>query len=99
MTTKGGGRPKGIPKTGGRQKGTPNKITTDVRQGILDAAEKLGGIPRLVAWSKEDPKNEAIFWSQIYIKVIPKEINANIDVGIDLAARLARARAAVDGGQ
>lgn len=26
-----GGRPKGIPRTGGRQKGTPNKITADVR--------------------------------------------------------------------
>ena len=25
------GRPKGIPKTGGRQKGTPNKATVEVR--------------------------------------------------------------------
>lgn len=25
------GRPKGIPKTGGRKKGTPNKITADIK--------------------------------------------------------------------
>lgn len=25
------GRPKGIPKTGGRKKGTPNTVTTDLR--------------------------------------------------------------------
>lgn len=33
------GRPKGLPKTGGRQKGTPNKRT----QLELEAAQKLGG--------------------------------------------------------
>lgn len=26
------GRPKGLPKTGGRQKGTPNKITADIKE-------------------------------------------------------------------
>lgn len=26
------GRPKGTPKTGGRQKGTPNKATTEIRE-------------------------------------------------------------------
>ena len=29
-------------KTGGRQKGTPNKVTRDIRQAVLDAAEALG---------------------------------------------------------
>jgi len=26
------GRPKGLPKSGGRQKGTPNKITADIKE-------------------------------------------------------------------
>lgn len=34
------GRPKGIPKTGGRQPGTPNKATQDVRQAIAMFAER-----------------------------------------------------------
>lgn len=30
------GRPKGIPKTGGRQPGSPNKITRETREVIAD---------------------------------------------------------------
>jgi hypothetical protein len=30
------------PKTGGRQKGTPNKLTGNLKQAILDAAEAAG---------------------------------------------------------
>lgn len=29
------GRPKGYPRTGGRQKGTPNKLTADLKEQIL----------------------------------------------------------------
>lgn len=43
----GPGRPKGIPKTGGRQKGTPNKRT----QLELDLVRKLGGNV-IDLWSK-----------------------------------------------
>lgn len=33
------GRPRGYPKTGGRQKGTPNSLTRDVRTALRDLAE------------------------------------------------------------
>ncbi len=36
------GRPKGTPKTGGRQKGTPNKVTALLKEAIILAAEKCG---------------------------------------------------------
>lgn len=32
-----GGRPKGLPRTGGRQKGTPNKVTLE-RESIIAAS-------------------------------------------------------------
>ena len=32
-------RTKGVPKTGGRTKGTPNKVTKDVRQLLSDIVE------------------------------------------------------------
>ena len=35
-----GGRPKGLPKTGGRQKGTPNKLTAEKRATLADLAQK-----------------------------------------------------------
>ena len=37
------GRPKGTPKTGGRKKGTPNKISSALKETILEAAEQAGG--------------------------------------------------------
>lgn len=42
-------------KTGGRQKGTPNKLTSLARQAIEQAAEGLGGAERLEKWVRGDP--------------------------------------------
>lgn len=66
---------KGV-KTGGRRKGTPNKLTLDVKGAIEKVANDLGGPTRMLAWVKEDSANERIFWSQIYPKILPKEIKA-----------------------
>jgi hypothetical protein len=56
---------------GGRQKGTPNKTTAIVKDVIATAAEKLGGIKRIVEWAKEDKANERLFWASIYPKLLP----------------------------
>lgn len=58
-------------KTGGRQKGTPNKMTATARDAIAIAATELGGADRLVAWARETPENERAFWVQIYPKLVP----------------------------
>jgi hypothetical protein len=58
-------------KTGGRQKGTPNKMTATARDAIAIAASELGGHGRLVEWAKESPENERAFWVQIYPKLVP----------------------------
>jgi hypothetical protein len=50
------GRPKGIPKTGGRQKGTPNKGTAEIKAlarqygeaAVRKLAEKAGLVPNKV---------------------------------------------------
>jgi hypothetical protein len=55
----------------GRVKGVPNKTTKLAKQAIAEAAEKLGGTERLVAWAQENPDNEKVFWSSIYTKLIP----------------------------
>ena len=64
----GGGNRKGRPK------GSPNKLTQSVRDAIVQAAEGLGGPARLVAWAKEDPKNEAAFWTSLYPKLLPLQV-------------------------
>lgn len=48
-------RPKGLPKTGGRQKGVPNKINRDLKEMILGALDKAGGVDYLVLQAGEKP--------------------------------------------
>jgi len=58
-------------KTGGRVKGTPNKLTGIARDAIATAADELGGAERLAQWAKESPDNERAFWVSIYPKLVP----------------------------
>src|SRR3954468_11525118 len=46
----------GAPKTGGRQAGTPNKLSTDVRAMILAALERAGGEDYLVQQATANPR-------------------------------------------
>ncbi|MXO72880.1 hypothetical protein [Alteraurantiacibacter buctensis] len=58
----------------GRPKGSQNKTTKAAKEAIAEAAEQLGGTNRLVAWAKEDAKNEHAFWSSIYPKLLPLQV-------------------------
>jgi len=66
----------------GRPKGALNKTTLIAKDAIALAAEGLGGTDRLIAWAKEDAKNEHSFWSQIYPKLLPLQVNGNLDVSM-----------------
>jgi hypothetical protein len=49
--------PRGGKRPGsGRKKGGTNKITSDVKQAILEALNALGGVEYLCAVAREDPK-------------------------------------------
>ena len=66
-------------KTGGRTKGTPNKMTTIAKEAIELAADGIGGVERMIAWAKEDPANERVFWSQMYTKLLPLQLAGDAD--------------------
>ena len=70
---------KGRQKTGGRKAGTFNKITVAVKDVIAMAAKRIGGLDRLVKWINESPENERLFWSQMYMKRLPLQINTKIE--------------------
>ena len=70
------------PKTGGRRKGTPNKVTSLAKDAIAAAAEQLGGVVRLVAWAREDSANERVFWGSIYTKLLPLQVAGDPDTPI-----------------
>lgn len=47
--------PKGGPKVGGRKKGTPNKVTVAVKEMVIAALDKAGGIDYLVTQASSNP--------------------------------------------
>lgn len=62
-------------KRQGRPKGALNKTTMAAKEAIAYAFEGLGGADRLVAWVKEDPKNESAFWISVYPKLLPLQVS------------------------
>lgn len=57
-------------RRGGRQKGTPNKVSSDVRNMVNEALAQAGGVEYLVAQARANP---AAFLTLVG-KVIPKEV-------------------------
>jgi hypothetical protein len=64
------GRKPGGTKTGGRKKGTPNKLTRDVKEAIISAFATVGGEKYLVKVAGENP---AVF-CQLLSKVLPTQV-------------------------
>lgn len=58
----------------GRPKGTPNKVTSDVRAMIHGALDQLGGQSYLVEQARANP---AAFMTLVG-KILPKEIKADV---------------------
>lgn len=61
-------------KTGGRQKGTPNQATRDMRATIEETFDRAGGVPALVRWAKRNP---GLFYTKIWAKLLPKDVNVS----------------------
>lgn len=69
-------RPKGQPKLGGRKKGTPNKVTVELRQMVLNALDKAGGENYLLEQARANPTA----FLTILGKVLPMQVNASVTV-------------------
>jgi hypothetical protein len=65
----------------GRRKGSINKMTAIAKDVIATAADRLGGVDRLVVWVGEDEKNEAAFWTSIYPKLLPLQVQGGGEQG------------------
>lgn len=66
----------------GRPKGALNKSTQIAKDAIALAADKLGGADRLHAWTQEDARNESAFWTTIYPKLLPLQVNAEVNATV-----------------
>jgi len=65
-------------KTGGRQVGTPNKITTAFKDAIRFVYEDIGGHAAFANWAKENPTD----FYKIAARLIPTEKNSQEDRNI-----------------
>jgi hypothetical protein len=62
---------KDMPVSPGRPKGVPNKMTTEVKQMILDALEGAGGVDYLIEKAKSHPQA----FLALVGKVLPLQVN------------------------
>lgn len=74
----------------GKPKGAVNKNGKLAKEAIALAAEKLGGVDRIVAWAKEDEKNERAFWTALYPKLIPVQVEGPGEGGKHLIETITR---------
>ena len=62
------------PKTGGRQKGTPNKVTAQLKDAILLAAENAGGEQGLVGYLTDVAEKQPAIFLPLLVKILPIQI-------------------------
>lgn len=57
---------------------TPKKLTLNAKAAIQLVFEDLGGTCRLLEWANQ-PGNLGVFYTQIWSKIIPKDVKAEVD--------------------
>ena len=52
-------------KTGGRKKGTPNKVTADERAAMQEAFRRMGDVKALSEWASDNPTEFYKLWARL----------------------------------
>lgn len=63
-------------KTGGRQKGSVNRTTANVKAVLEEAFERLGGVEALAAWAQANPGPFYSLWG----KLVPRDLKVEADL-------------------
>jgi hypothetical protein len=71
---KGGARP-----GAGRKPGTPNKITADIRQAIMNALDRAGGEDYLLNLAQTDPR--------VFVTLLAKTVPTNVIADVNATVR------------
>ena len=73
-------KPKGAPKSGGRVKGVPNKTTAALKEAILHAFDRVGGVSYLEKVAKADPRT----FCTLLGKVLPLTVAGDAAAPLEL---------------
>ncbi len=72
-------------KTGGRKKGSPNKVTRELREAVLNTFEMVGGEEYLANVARNDPRT----FCALLGRVLPTQVQAQVSPdGDELIRRL-----------
>lgn len=67
-------------KTGGRKKGTPNKVTAAVKDALAQSFDELGGVAYLVKVGRNDPKT----YCALLGKLLPMQVGGDPENPLEL---------------
>jgi hypothetical protein len=73
-------------RRGGRQKGTPNKISKDLKSAIKAAFDEVGGKDYLVKLAEEDPRA----FCALLGKTVPLKISGDGEMPVKIAVTVDR---------
>ena len=72
----------------GRPKGARNKRTVRVEDALQEAFDKLGGVPALVKFGKQDPEE----FYKLWVKMLPQQVKTDVTHHGDLREMLLEGR-------
>jgi hypothetical protein len=72
------------PAGAGRKKGTPNKITREVREMILEAVERVGGVDYFVSAAKSHPQA----FMTLVGRTVPAKVEGALQLDVNIVAAL-----------
>jgi hypothetical protein len=76
-----GGRPPGLPKTGGRQRGTPNKATLTIAEKLEAlGCDPIEGMARIAMDKKISPETRGRYYSELAQYLYPKRKPVDISI-------------------
>ena len=67
----------------GRPRGSTNRVSAHVKDGLVRAFEDLGGQEGLVEWARKDDENRRLLYSW-WARMAPKEIDIQAEVEADV---------------
>src|SRR4051812_40896277 len=61
----------------GRIPGNKNRFHRGFKADLTVAIELMGGAQAIVTWARKSPENEAVFWTEICTKLLPRIIEGD----------------------
>ena len=71
---------RGLGTGGGRALGTPNKVSAQAKDNIVEVFQRLGGVTEMTKWAR---KNKDTFYTKLYARLIPKDVSHSADAGLE----------------